>query len=363
MTTPTAVAAAVTALSALVVLLSLGIAARRSWRRRVDLRRRALSEPVRPHLLELLAGEPDEQAAAATRLSALDRRTWGAVEPSVVALLGKVRGEGRREVVRVLAHRGVLARARRDLRAPSASRRARAAELLGVVEEQAAVRPLVRLLRDRDAEVRLAAARALGRLGAPQAAGPLLAALEAVPARVPGPVVAQALLRIGSAAAGAASRALASPSTPAATTAAEVLGRLGEASALEGLRERLEHDERPAVRARAATALGRLGLPAALPALLPAVGPHEDPAVRVAATRALGELGATGAAPVLCALLDDDDDRVAAEAGPALLRLGAHGLDLLRRADEDGALPGASARAREALALAALRGLVPAGAP
>ena len=96
MTTPAAVAAAVTALSALVVLLSFGIAARRSWRRRAALRRRALSEPVRPYLLQLLAGEPEEQAEAASRLADLDRRTWDAVEPSVVALLGKVRGEGRR---------------------------------------------------------------------------------------------------------------------------------------------------------------------------------------------------------------------------------------------------------------------------
>ena len=362
MTTPAVVAAAVTALSALVVVLALAIAARRSLRRRAVLHRRALSAPVRPALMELLAGEPDEQARAAARLRTLDRRTWDAVEPSVVGLLAKVRGEGRREVVGVLADRGVLARARRDLRATSGARRARAAELLGAVEEQAAARPLVRLLRDRDPEVRLVAARALGRLASPHAATALLAALERTPARVPGPVVAQALLRIGPGAAGACAAALASPSTAVATTAVEVLGRLGGSGSVGPLRERLEQDERALVRARAATALGRLGLPGALPALLVAVGPHEEPAVRVAAARAMGELGSTGAAPALCALLDDDDERVAAQAGPALLRLGAHGLDLLRRADEDPASPAAAARAREVLAQASLHAPVPAGA-
>jgi HEAT repeat protein len=317
-TTTAVLAAALLALTALVVALAASIAARRTLRRRRLARQRRRADPVRPLLLALAAGELDEQLEAQAALAALDPAAWRAVEPSVVALLGKVRGESLLAVVELLDERGLLARAGRDLLARSAVRRARAAELLGAAGQRAAVPALVALLDDRDAEVRLVAARALGRISLPGAAGPLLASLGGASPLVPVPVVAHALLRIGSAGAGAVRRGLDAPAPLVRTTAAEVLGRLGAVAAVEGLCALLARDPVPGVRASAATALGRLGAPAALAALVGATAAPEPAAVRLAAARALGEVGAPRALDHLATLVADADDRVAAAATTAL---------------------------------------------
>jgi HEAT repeats len=338
-------------LSALVVLLVGSIAAARVLRARRIARSRRLSEPVRPLLMELIAGEPTEQQAAAKRLSLLDAATWRAVEPSVVALLGKVRGEGGRGVVSLLERQGVLAAAERDLVRRGAVRRAAAAELLGAAGQDTAVDRLVTLLHDRTAEVRLVAARALGRIGAPRAAGPLVTALGE--GRVPVQVAAQALLRIGAPAGPALTAALDSPSPLVRVTAVEILGRVGAVGAFAQLGERLQHDDVP-VRARAATAVGRLGLPRALEVLVRATAADQAPTVRVAAVRALGELGAPGAVEHLTPLLGDADPSVAGEAGPALAALGPCGRNALSTVAAEAPATAAAGRAEEALATAAL---------
>jgi HEAT repeat protein len=348
----------------LVLLLVTGTVARRVARRARTARVARRAQPLRPLLVLLVAGEPEESAGAAARLAALDEASWRAVEPGVAALLGKVRGDAHEEVARLLDERGVLDRARRDLRRRSAVRRCTAAELLGRAQVTSAARGLLRLLDDPAPEVRQVAARALGRIGDPVAAAPLLAALAARPPRVPATVVAQALLRVGLPAAPALVEAVAHPVPVVRTTAVEVLGRLGAVSALAALTERLEHDELAEVRARAATALGALGLPAAAGALVTATGPDSAPAVRAAATRALGELGVPQGADALCALIDDDDERVAAGAGTALLGLGERGRDVLQRvaADTRGGLLRGPEQAREVLALASVGAAGPGGA-
>ncbi|WP_299038562.1 HEAT repeat domain-containing protein [uncultured Pseudokineococcus sp.] len=389
---PSALPWALLVLAAVVLLLVGGIAARRAARRRRAERVRRATEPLRPLLLELVAGEPDEQADAASRLTALAPPVWRSVEPAVVALLSKVRGDSRAEVVGLLEDRGVLARARADLHRRGAVERARAAELVGAAGDATSVPALVELLTaDRAGEVRLVAARALGRIGAAEAAAPLLSALREPRGRggVPPQVLAHALLRLGPAAAGHLTAALVDDSAAVRATACEILGRVGAVGSVAALRERLRGDASPEVRARAATALGRLGMPSALPDLVAASAPPAPGAVRTCAVRALGELGDPRAVPVLAGLLADDDGRVAALAGPALVGLGGPGRTALHEAADPGApeaaaapddavdaVPDAAAadapedaapggplvraRAREALVMAQLREVVPA---
>lgn len=375
MTAAAGFTAALLVLAATVAALVAGIAGRRASRRRREARRRRLTAPLRPLLLELVAGEPDEQAHAAARLAALSPRLWRSVEPDVVTLLGKVRGEAREEVVRLLTGRGVLAEGLRGTGSRSAVTRARSAELLGVAGWTEALPTLLHLLaHDPHAEVRLVAARSLGRIGAADAAEPLLAALGAQPPRVPAQVAAQALLRIGAPGTIALSAALDSPAAVVRATAVQILGMVGAVGSVAGLCRRLREDDEPDVRSRAATALGLLGMPSALPDLLTATAPApagaEAPSrgLRAAAAGALGELGDPRGVPGLQALLGDEDAHVAAAAGPALVQLGTAGQEALRVVaqtppDADGSPdPGAAARATrraaEALAVARLRGLV-----
>ncbi|GAA2723785.1 HEAT repeat domain-containing protein [Cellulomonas aerilata] len=317
--------------SAVAALVMLGVVARRVTRRLREARVRRLTAQHRPLLLSLVAGDPPEAREAATAVAALDTASWRVLEPAVVALLAKVRGEGHEEVVRLLGTRGVLVRARRDLHRRRASRRAAAADLLGRAQVPGTVRSLVRLLDDRDADVRHVAARSLGRLGSASAVPSLLRALAAEPPRVPPAAVAQALLRIGPAGAPDLLTAVDHPVAVVRSTVVVVLGRLGVTGAGTALRGLLAGDPLTDVRCLAATALGALGMPGAVPDLVRATRPGSPGALRVAATRALGDLGASSTVAVLDGLLHDPDARVATEAGHALLGLGVPRADVLAR--------------------------------
>ena len=78
------------------------------------------------------------------QLVAVDARTWRAVEPTAVAMLGKVRGEAHTALVTVFERRGAGTRAERDLHARSPVVRARAAEVLGNLGPPDDVRQLCR---------------------------------------------------------------------------------------------------------------------------------------------------------------------------------------------------------------------------
>jgi HEAT repeat protein len=359
--------------SALVLALALAIAAARGLRARREARRRAVAEPLRPLILEVAVGEGEESAAAADALTALDASAWRTVEPAVLAVLGKVRGDGQRLLVELLAVRGVITRERQRLHARSAVRRAAAAELLGAAAYAPAVAELAGLLHDGDDEVRLVAARALGRAGAPGAVGvldedatgraaqALLAALAGQRPAAPPDVVARSLLLLGAPATAALRTALTDPTPLVRLTAAEVLGRLGASAASRDLEDLVLRDGSDAVRARAATALGRIGAPSAASALRAATSPSGAAAVRRAAVVALGEVGDPASLRCLWGLLDDHDAHLADTAAAALLALGAPGARVLAQvaAQADGGSPQAVARAHEVLACAELAEVLP----
>ncbi|TXR56423.1 HEAT repeat domain-containing protein [Quadrisphaera setariae] len=368
------VVAGLVAVSAAVLALALAIAAARGLRARREARRRAVAEPLRPLILEVAVGEGEESAAAADDLSALDPAAWRTVEPAVLAVLGKVRGDGQRLLVELLAVRGVVTRERERLRSASAVRRAAAAELLGAAAYAPAVTELADLLHDRDAEVRLVAARALGRAGAPGAVGvldddataraarALLGALAGERPAAPPDVVARSLLLLGAPAAEALRAALADPAARVRLTAAEVLGRLGASAASRDLEDLVLRDPSDEVRARAATALGRIGAPSAVSALRAATSPSSAAAVRRAAVVALGEVGDPAALRCLWTLLGDDDDHLADAAAAALLALGAPGVRVLAQvaSQADGGSALAVDRAHGVVACAVLAEVLPA---
>jgi HEAT repeat protein len=315
---------------------------------RERLRARRAARPRRV----LLALAADGGTAERDELVALPAREWRAVEPTVLELLPKVRGEARTALAEVFIRRGLVSRARRDLRRRGPVRRARAAGVLGSLSHRSAVPELCRLLMDPHPEVRVAAVHSLGRIADPAAAGPLLASLAA-PLPAPSLLVAHSLIQLGPPAVPALVAALDDPTPLVRMTALDAIRQLGASVAEPEVAAALRSDPSLEVRLRAAGTLGRIGTRAALPDLLAACEPERPAPLRAEAARALGELGAVAAVAPLRALLSSPDYRTGHEAAGALLRLGADGAAAL--AEAAAGTDRAAAHAREVLALADLQ--------
>ena len=348
MTAGAALSLALLSISSLVAALALSIVLVRAVRRLLVARREAKTSLVRPVLLAML-GEEDQELSqdALARLLAVDARTWRALEPTVAGLLGKLRGTSHELLRTLVVLRGTVARAKHRVHGFGAVRRAKAAELLGSLEDPRMTDDLVRRLRDRDPEVRQVAARAIGRSGDARGAGPLLGCL--VGNSVPPRVVSQALLRLGTGAQPALVGALRNNDELIRAVAVEILGLSSAMSASLAVQQSLLEDPSLEVRIRAARSLGRLGMPSALRALQLATKPEQPDALRAVAARALGELGHTGAVPRLRVLLRDPVHRVASTAGRALVLLGPKGVVALRKEVANRPRGAGAAHARDAL--------------
>lgn len=343
-----ALSLALLSISVLVLLLAAAIVLGRSARSRAAARRARTAGPVRPLLLELMAqDDPRAREPLLAELLALDERSWRAVEPTVAAMLGKLRGGSHDALRELVERRGTVAEARRRSHRLGAVGRARSAELLGGLEDPEVTDDLVRLLHDRDPEVRQVAARALGRSKDPRAAAPLLGALvgNAVPTRV----VAQALLRLGAGAQPALVAALEDPEEMVRAVAVEILGLSSAVMASRAIQRSLDTDASLEVRIRAARSLGRVGLPSSLLSLVAATLDSCPVPLRVVATRALGDLGHPGAVARLTELVGDREHRVASNAARALAALGPAGEVALRTLAAQGGDVASAAHAREAL--------------
>lgn len=344
---------ALLALSAACLLIGVSIGARRALRRTALARRERLAEPLRPTLLDLVGGDPQEVAAATEQLRALGSGQWDAVRDVLVDFCAKFRGESLRPVLAVLAAHSVVADSLADLAARSAVRRGRAAYTLGLLRVESACVGLQRLLGDHDPDVRIAAARALGRIGDPAAANALLGALSGSRTVPPGAVTG-ALLDLGADGDGPVREALGAPDPVVRAVAVEIAGLRGALALADPVRSVLAADPDPQVRLQAAASLGRLGTSAALPELLAATGPHEHPAVRLAAVAALGAVGHPDATGTLAALMTGHD-LLADEAARALVRLGPAGMTVLLEHE----VPGVRSPAAGVLAVARLRKELP----
>jgi HEAT repeat protein len=307
----------------------------------------ALVAPHRPHLLAVASGE-DDDGAHRDALIEVDGPAREALDDAVVELLNKVRGAPAEELASVLLAHGAVDRAPHDLRDRSTLRRARAAHILGLCHVGAALPLLVVALGDPAPEVRVAATRALGRIGEPSASAALLAAVGAERVVPAGPA-ADALEGMGVGIAGSLREALSASSPTTRTVAAYLSGEGSFTRSREGLRVALAHDDDPTVREAAAVALGRMGRAEDVVVLLDQTAPHQPSALRRACASALGELGEVSAVAGLRQLLADPDPRLAEIAATSLLRLGPTGRSTLDAA-------GSTAPVETARALARLRG-------
>jgi HEAT repeat protein len=311
------------------------------------LRDRRTSALVAPHRLDLLAvasGE-DDDGTHRDALMAVDGPAREALDDAVVDLLAKVRGVPAEELASVLLAHGAVDRAPHDLKHRNTIRRARAAHVLGLCHVGAALPLVIEALGDPAPEVRVAATRALGRLGEPSAATALLTAVGAERAVPAGPA-ADSLEQMGVGIAGALRDGLLATSPTTRTVAAYLSGEGSFTRSTDVLRLSLTTDEDPVVRTAAAVALGRLGRPADVAALLEGSGAQQPSELRRACAAALGDLGDASAVEGLSGLLTDSDPRLAEIAATSLLRLGPVGRSALDSTPTNPAIETARAVAR-----------------
>ena len=170
-----------------------------------------------------------------------------------------------------------------------------------------AVEPLIAALKDPTSVVRSHSVTALGKIGGPQALPAVISALktEAVRSALDIGVcyrAIEALHRLGETAAEHLTHALRHQDKLIRRKAATLLGKTGEAEAVDLLIIALK-DEHPRVRSRAAHALGRIGNPSAIKALTVATK-EAAPNVRINALHALGKFGESTIAASISALAD-----------------------------------------------------------
>jgi hypothetical protein len=299
------------ALSACSVLMLAVLVARRTYLKTRDRHRRDLEDGLKPIALELVhSGQtpPDDlsveqKEALADLLGRYARAIQGATHQRIVEYFAR---EGT-----IDSELSILASAR------AGWRRATAAFRLGDIGNDSAIRGLTHALHDPHREVRIAAARSLGHLRAPDAPAELVTA--AVDGRVPVALVGWALLQIGSPVV-EQMRVLVLSSDPGQRAAAmQMIGLLGGPRDAVAAESHL-HDSAAPVRAQAARALGRLGSERNLPGLTEAL---EDriPAVREAAAKALGQLRDRRSLRALAEHAANDDFQVARAAAQAMTRI------------------------------------------
>ncbi len=324
------------------VLGTLAVLGARLLRSGRDRRLDVVTTTVRPHLLALLAGEPAELPPWRGRR----RRTFEGLARRNLTL---VKGEAHAALVDALEVAGVLDRARRQAGSFGATRRCRGVELLGRAARAGDRSVVEACLQDRDPEVRIVAARALGRIGDP-AAAPALIAAAASDRPVPLAIAGQSLAELGPGTTSLLEAALVGGPPLAQALAAEVLGLLQTPSAVGALLEAVGRGGE--VQIRATRSLGRIGSPRAVPLLTDIVAHDPAWANRAVAARALGAIGDSSCVEVLARALDDERYEVAVNAGAALAQLGPRGqiqLAVVGAGDSPGARFARQAEARRHL--------------
>lgn len=179
-----------------------------------------------------------------------------------------------------------------------------AIEALGQIKNTRAIEPLIAALKHEDRSgMRRAAAEALGQVKDARAAESLIVALQDGAHEV-SIAAAEALGRIGAPAVEPLVAALKDGDSAMRKTAVEALIKIGAAPAVEPLIAVLKDGNRD-MRNSAASALGMIGDARAVEPLIAALK-DKDSAVRSLATRALGQIGNTRAVEPLIAALKDD---------------------------------------------------------
>jgi HEAT repeat protein len=282
--------------------------------REEDTRKRFLDR-LRKNIL-LLSGGPEDRILAYREIGAALSGRWSQLAAEEISQLELTT---RLDVIRSLEEQGILARFLRDVKSPLKWTRAHALRLLGELKVPASVPALLEALEDKDPDVRIVAARSLGRMRLQAAEEALVAQLgrheQAISARI-----AAICIEMGTRTGPLLIRTLRDGKPKARFWAARILGELKESRACRSLGDALL-DPDPDVRSASAWALGSIADRSSAPLVETAL---RDPVwyVRAHAAEALGKIGDTSHSAALADLLADRSWWVRRNALDALVRLG-----------------------------------------
>jgi HEAT repeat protein len=306
---------------AVISILAVALTCRRVAIARAEGRRRVLLDRYRDAVVEFVGLDEDTPPEALAGLRSAEQRS--AVGELLAEYTGTVRGESRARVAAFVTDHGYAGAAARDLRARSGWRRGTAAKTLGDFGVASSVGDLTDALRlDASPRVRVAAARAIGRIGEAGATPDLITACAA--GSVPAGVVAQALLDVGEGALPWLLGALGSPEPRVRQVACRVVGSMGagaDEEVVAALEAAATSDMETVVRVAACQALGRVGGHDAAVAVAAATA-DGDPDVRRAACDAAARLSAPEAAAAVSRALEDAAPEVRRAAARAAVLLG-----------------------------------------
>ena len=308
-------------LNVLMVALTLGTKALRSFRKRRTGTKTRRLEALLDDSLAKMAVHPD--------LRRLGGRDLDLLAPLMIEYLSVLSGAQRAWLAQLAEEAGLVRRYSGRLRSRSWWRKARAAQNLGYLGGPETVPPLAELLTHPQETLRAVVARALARLGTPEAAAALSETLND-PSELTRLRMAENLERIGALAVEPLVETLGSGNPQAQVLAARVLGNLRAAEAGPNLCEAMLEGPTADLRAQAALALGKAGNPEDVPALLKA---SEDEAwpVRAQVANALEMIGEVSTIPTLQKLTIDREWWVRLNASRALANMGPAGERALAR--------------------------------
>ncbi|WP_280803131.1 HEAT repeat domain-containing protein [Aurantimicrobium minutum] len=204
-------------------------------------------------------------------------------------MLAEVSGESQRNLALLMTELGAVQKAFTRARSKDSVRRARAAELLGLVNPVGAVDALITLSSDSNREVRMVATRALGRTDT-QLAIRQLERLFQQPRSVPSWISGSALLDTASPVDFELSKYLGHPSPVVRQNAVTIASLMPRSDTGLLLGRCLLDDPDRLVRVMAARALGRVQMRVGVEPLTTAALSDPHKSVRIAATQALAQL-------------------------------------------------------------------------
>ena len=319
-------------ITAVVLLLSLGILLGKARREFRALRDRVRRDKLEPRLLALVHRPENGSANGVTRvfkeefgslILGADRRVLEAILSDHAV---RVEGIARTRISAAFDELSFVDSYLVGLTARRWWRRADSAERLGLARCERATTGLVEAMQDPVPEVRLRAAKAVGEIGGKAAVEPLLGALTQ-PNRWSTLRVADILSRMGPEAAEGIQDAYESMPPPARLASLDILAKLRRLESLDFLRRVLETGDRDE-KARAAHALGATAHPAPTNDLVSALHDAEWP-VRAMAAKALGRIGSPDAVLALASALTDKEWWVRSNSANALKHMGPRGQSAL----------------------------------
>lgn len=244
---------------------------------------------VRPLVLSIAVAENEELPELFEQISRLRIFAKQQAMDTAFKVLTEVSGESRHNLAALLIDQGMVKKSLKRVTSLDPVRRARAAELIGLVNPPEAVEVLARMTKDRSREVRIVAVRGLGRTQTDEAAT-LIKRLLQQPRTAPTWLAGSALLELGVTQEFPLKMFLSHPSPVVRQVATTIGSLMPQSDTALLLGQCLLEDEDRLVRVMAARALGRLQSRAGVEPLSVAALSDSNRSVRVSAAQALSEL-------------------------------------------------------------------------